>query len=66
MQEKINQMTTHERLMQALTSQEREEYDKEYQELLFSELTLAIKAQDVSLVKDLQKMIDENSSSLGK
>lgn len=50
--------TTHDRLMQALTSEQRKEYDTEYHKLLVSELLLAIIKKDFVSARKLLKAIE--------
>lgn len=48
-------MTTHERLMTSLTKEQKKKYDKEYRELLLSELLIAIMEDDAVSVRALAK-----------
>jgi DNA-binding Xre family transcriptional regulator len=48
-------LTTHERLMQSLTKEQKKKYDEEYRELLLSELLIAIMKDDAISVRELAK-----------
>lgn len=48
--------STYDELMESLSPKERKEFEKEYKELLLSELPLAIMAQDNISVRKLAKL----------
>lgn len=53
--------STFETFIESLSPEERKKFDKEYKELLFSELIFAAQKKDITSIKTLTKMIEKIS-----
>lgn len=52
-------MSTYDELMQSMLVKEKKEFEKEYKELLQSELLIALRNTDEAAVKKLEEAIDK-------